>query len=122
MPDGGSFKRALPAGLAPRWLTKEQACAFFGVGAEAFESHILPRLRPQRWGRAVRFDLHELHRLSDALSFAESLPPGPALPPGSNLPPNATAAAQTAADKAALHAAVTSPSPVLPSALPPARH
>lgn len=116
MADGGGFKNALPPGLAPRWLSKSQACAFFGVGLEAFETHILPKLRPQRWGRAVRFDLHELHRLSDSLSFAgfEAPPPLPASSPE----------AQTAADKAALHAAVTSPLPASSPAHPPepARH
>jgi len=67
MPDPVS-KRALPIGLTPRLLNRDQSAAYCGVIAETFEAHIRPYVRPLEIGTRRLWDIKALDRWLDQRS------------------------------------------------------
>lgn len=73
MPDGGVARSALPAGLAPRYLTREQAAAYLGVSADTFaweveQGHWPAAVRRGRKGGLVTWDRLALDDRADLRS------------------------------------------------------
>jgi len=69
-------RRALPAGMTPRLLSREAAAAYCGVTPETFEVHIRPHVRPIEIGARRLWDIRALNRWLDERSgLVEALRP-----------------------------------------------
>lgn len=61
-------RRALPAGITPRLLTRDQAAAYCGIVADTFEDYIRPHVPPIDIGARRLWDIRALDRWLDARS------------------------------------------------------
>lgn len=77
MPDGairGAGRRAaLPPGMAPRYLSREEAAAYLGVSADTFDSEVAngwwpPARRRGEQGVRLTWDRHALDAAADQAS------------------------------------------------------
>lgn len=102
---------SLPAGLTPRFLSREQAAAYVGVGATVFDAEVRAGLWPparQRGARAGRltWDRCALDAWADA---ASGLQPAPAAPLAA--PPQAPDSPLAAAELEAMERSDYAPPP-----------
>jgi hypothetical protein len=77
MPDaptrGAGRRAALPPGMAPRYLSREEAAAYLGVGADTFDAEVAkgwwpPARRRGEQGVRLTWDRHALDAAADQAS------------------------------------------------------
>lgn len=101
---------ALPPGLTPRFLSREQAAAYLGVSATVFDAEVAAGLWPQparRGERAGRltWDRHLIDAWADRASGLHHLAAAPPPPAPAEQPPESPlAAAERLALERSLHA------------------
>jgi predicted DNA-binding transcriptional regulator AlpA len=85
-------RAALPLGLTPRFLSREQAAAYVGVGATVFDAEVAAGVWPQAMRRGARdgrltWDRHLIDAWADRASGLHQLASAPSPPVPADQPP-----------------------------------
>jgi len=85
-------RAALPPGLTPRFLSREQAAAYVGVGATVFDAEVAAGVWPQAMRRGARdgrltWDRHLIDAWADRASGLHQLASAPTLTVPAAQPP-----------------------------------